>query len=169
MALTKFTSCLAALAIFFNQGCDLLRATSAPFLFKLCFHAHKLPIPRPKLSRWGSAAAYLSSALCFASLSRSSTVRLTRSAILLFARQSKHDAERREKRARKVLEKATKEQPWQNRSGARFEIQLGSIRCRSPIPASHSQRRSISQRKRCKLKATSCLTPISLRCSQSWA
>ena len=55
------------------------------------------------------------------------------------------------------------------RSGARFEIQLGSIRCRSPIPASHSQRRSISQRKRCKLKATSCLTPISLRCSQSWA
>ena len=58
MALTKFTSCLAALAIFLNQGCDLLRATSAPFLFKLCFHAHKLPIPRPKLSRWGSAAAY---------------------------------------------------------------------------------------------------------------
>jgi len=58
MALTKFTSCLAALAIFLNQGCDLLRATSAPCLFKLCFHAHKLPIPRPKLSRWGSAAAY---------------------------------------------------------------------------------------------------------------
>jgi hypothetical protein len=36
-----------------------LRATSAPFLFNLCFHAHKLPISRPKPSRWGSAVAYV--------------------------------------------------------------------------------------------------------------
>jgi hypothetical protein len=58
MALTKFTSCLAALTIFLNQGRDLLRAASAPLLFNLCFHAHKLPISRPKPSRWGSAVAY---------------------------------------------------------------------------------------------------------------
>jgi hypothetical protein len=58
MALTKFTSCLAAPTIFLNQGCNLLRATSALFLFNLCFHAHKLPISRPKPSRWGSAVAY---------------------------------------------------------------------------------------------------------------
>ena len=40
-----------------------LRATSAPFLFNLCFHAHNLPISRPKLSRWGSAVAYSESAV----------------------------------------------------------------------------------------------------------
>jgi site-specific recombinase XerD len=41
MALTKFTSCLAALMIILNQSRGLLRATSAPFLFNLFFHAHK--------------------------------------------------------------------------------------------------------------------------------
>jgi hypothetical protein len=83
-----------------------------------------------------------------------------------------HDALLKREAARSAAEKAFSGEPLEGvggRSGARFEIQLGSIRCRSPIPASHSQRRSISQRKRCKLKATSCLTPISLRCSQSWA
>src|SRR5262249_12173896 len=40
-----------------------LRATSAPFLFNLCFHAHNLPISRPKLSRWGSAVAYVSNVI----------------------------------------------------------------------------------------------------------
>ena len=58
MVLTKFTSGLPALTIFINQRCDLLQATSAPFLLNLCFHARKLPISRSTPSRWGSAAAY---------------------------------------------------------------------------------------------------------------
>jgi hypothetical protein len=45
---------------------------------------------------------------------------LMRIKIFMDEKEERLDAERREKRARKVLEKATKEQPWQNILGMKF-------------------------------------------------